>query len=222
MTALARFAVLLALFAAALPALGRADTPDIATPQPGAERTLTATVRILPPFVDRKNGQFTGYSIDLWNAIANKQHWKTVFKVAPDVKGQLAAIAAGAADVGVGAISITADRALAFDLSQPIMNSGLQILVRGERARPESTALKTILQLLFSPAILVWIGIAFFLSVIPAHIVWLFERRHNEGIIQDKAYFPGIFQALYWTLSSITASQEATPRQWFARRFALL
>ena len=71
-------------------------------------------------------------------------------------------------------------------------------------------------------AILVWIGIAFFLSVIPAHIVWLFERRHNEGIIQDKAYFPGIFQALYWTLSSITASQEATPRQWFARLVALL
>jgi len=189
---------------------------------PAGQKTLTATVRILPPFVEQKNGNFSGYSIDLWNAIAQKQGWKTEFKVAPNVKGQLADIESKAADVGVGAVSITADRTTRFDFSQPIMNSGLQILVRGERSRPESTALSSILKLLFSPAMLVWIGIAILLSIIPAHIIWFFERNHDNGIIQDKAYFPGIFQAMYWGLSSIMGSAESAPRQLTARLFALV
>ena len=186
------------------------------------QQTLTATVRILPPFVEQKNGEFTGYSIDLWNAIAAKQNWKTEFKVAPNVKGQLDDVAAGVADVGVGAISITAQRALTFEFSQPIMNSGLQILVRSDRAPPESTALQGILQLLFSPAILVWIGIALLLSIIPAHVIWFFERNHNDGIVKNPAYFPGIFQALLWGLSSITGSADSMPRQWIARIFAFI
>jgi polar amino acid transport system substrate-binding protein len=212
---------LLVLFSTSFGAVTAASAQAVA-PEPAGQRTLTASVRVLPPFVEEKNGKFTGFSIDLWNAIAEKQNWKTEFKLAPNVKGQLADVESRAADVGVGAVSITAERTTRFDFSQPIMNSGLQILVRGERARPESTALTSILKLLFSPAMLVWIGIAILLSVIPAHVIWFFERDHDNGIIQDRAYFPGIFQAMYWGLSSIMGAAESVPRQIYARLFALL
>eukprot|EP01035_Chromulina_nebulosa_P030694 gene30694-40816_t len=195
---------------------------DIVASSESDQTTLTVSVRVLPPFVEHKNGQFTGYSVDLWKAIASQQGWKTSFKVAPDVKGQLEDVASGAADVGVGAISIPAGRALRYDFSQPIMNAGLQILVHSDRRDTETTALGQILRLLFSPAILIWMGIALLLAAIPAHVIWFLERNHNTGIIKDSAYFPGIFQGLYWGVSSITGREESMPRQWIARIFALI
>lgn len=217
-----RVVVLLALLTWSIAPAAFAAPRETAPPEQGGQRTVTVTVRVLPPFVQEQNGRFSGYSIDLWNDIASRQNWKTKFRVAPNVKGQLEDIGSGKADVGVGAISITADRAQRYDFSQPIMNSGLQILIRSDRPAPEATALNRILRLLFSPAILVWMGIALLLAAIPAHVVWFFERGHNNGIIQDRSYFPGIFQSLYWSVSAITGSAEAMPRQWIARIFALL
>lgn len=217
-----RFFGLLVLFTSALGGASLAATQPASPQQTSGQKTITASVRILPPFVEETNGKFSGYSIDLWNAIAAEQGWKTVFKVAPNVKSLLEEVDAKDADVGVGAISITAERASRFDFSQPIMNSGMQILVRGERSAPESTALSSILKLLFSPAMLVWIGIAILLSFIPAHIVWFLERNHDDSILKHKTYIPGIFEALYWGLSSILGSAEAVPRQLFARLFSLL
>jgi polar amino acid transport system substrate-binding protein len=219
---ISRMIALVAIFTCAFAPMTATAQTDVAAPGPAGAETVTVAVRVLPPFVEEKNGQFSGYSIDLWNAIATRQGWKTVFKVQPNVQAQLADVASGNADVGVGAISITAERAQKFEFSQPIMNSGLQIMVRSDRASAESTALGSILRLLFSPAILVWIGIALLLSVIPAHVVWFFERNHNDGIVKDKAYFPGIFQALLWGLSSITGSADSMPRQWIARIFAFV
>jgi len=222
MKSVVRLLSLLALLTCSIALPAMAAPQDAAAPPSSEQKTLTVSVRLLPPFVQQKNGQFTGYSIDLWNAIAARQNWKTNFKIAPNVKGQLEDVASGAADVGVGAISITAERTLNYDFSQPIMNSGLQILVRSERTPAESTALTSILRLLFSRGMLIWMGIALLLAAIPAHVVWFFERNHNKEIIKDSAYFPGIFQALYWGVSSITGSAESMPRQWIARIFALL
>ncbi|WP_304166320.1 transporter substrate-binding domain-containing protein [Phenylobacterium aquaticum] len=216
-----RLLALLTLFSSAFSSGALAAPQTVAAAQQNHGRILTVSVRVLPPFVEQKNGIFTGYSIDLWNAIAERQNWESRFRVASSVKGQLEDVASGAADVGVGAISITAERTMHYEFSQPIMNSGLQILVREERAPAESTALKSILKLLFSKAMLIWFGIAFLLSVIPAHVIWFFERNHNNGIIQSNSYFPGIFEALFWGLSSITGSADSMPRQWLARLFAL-
>ncbi len=186
------------------------------------DRVIPVSVRILPPFVEQDNGRFTGFSADLWSAIASRNHWQSKFQVAGDVHGQLSAVASRSADVGVGAISITAERDLGYDFSQPILNGGLQILVRSERVSPESTALGSLLHLLFSPAILVWMGIALLLTIIPAHIVWFAERLHPEGMIASKSYFPGILQAFFWGLGTLTTQADSMPRHWVSRVVALL
>ncbi|MET1028249.1 MAG: transporter substrate-binding domain-containing protein [Dongiaceae bacterium] len=185
-------------------------------------RVVSVVVHTLPPFVEQQNGKLTGFSIDLWNAIASRRNWTSVFQVAPDVQGQLNAISTDAADIGVGAISITAERDLKYDFSQPILNGGFQILVRSERPHPESTALINLLHLLLSPAVLVWLGIAGLLTVIPAHIVWFVERAHPDGIIGSKRYFPGIFQAFFWGLGTLATQADAMPRHWVSRVVAVL
>ncbi|HVZ29579.1 MAG TPA: transporter substrate-binding domain-containing protein [Asticcacaulis sp.] len=192
-----------------------------AEPAPAAGRTIHVAVRVLPPFVEEQNGQFSGFSIDLWNAIAQRNQWRTDFTAVPDVKAQLGAVAGGKADVGVGAISITASRDLEYDFSQPIINAGLQILIRQDRAAPETTALQNLLRLLFSPSVLVWLGIAGLLTFIPAHLVWFVERRHPEGMVA-KSYFPGIFQAFFWGLGTLATQADSMPRHWLSRSVAVL
>ncbi len=74
--------------------------------------------------VEQINGHLTGFSIDLWNAIANRLHWTSEFEIVPNVQLQLAHVSLHGADVGVGAISITAERIADYDFSQPILNAG--------------------------------------------------------------------------------------------------
>ena len=193
----------------------------VAAPALAADKPVTVAVRVLPPFVDQANGQFTGFSVDLWNTIAERRHWQSRFIVAGDVADQLGDVSAQKADVGVGAISITSDRDLRYDFSQPILNGGLQVLVRSEHAGPEATALQSLMHLLFSPAVLVWLGIAGLLTIVPAHIVWFVERRHPEGSIH-KSYFPGIFEAFFWGLGTLATQADSMPRHWISRIVAVL
>jgi len=77
------------------------------------------------------------------------------------------------------------------------------------------------LRLLFSRTTVLWLGIALLLVLIPAHLVWLFERRRPDGIISSPNYFPGIFEAFFWAISTLTGSPEGMPHQWVARTFAI-
>jgi polar amino acid transport system substrate-binding protein len=211
---LLRFILILLIAVMARPALA-AHTLDHG-------HDVTVAVRVLPPFVVQQDGHLSGFSIDLWNAIAAKRHWTTHFDVVPDVDAQLAAVAAKKDDVAVGAVSITADRDLRYDFSQPILSGGLQILTRTQKAGPEATAFDSLMHLLFSPSVLVWLGIAVVLTIVPAHIVWFLERRHPEGMIASKSYFPGIFQAFFWGLGTLATQADSMPRHWGSRLVAVL
>jgi len=194
----------------------------IGQPALAENRPVTVAVRVLPPFVVQQNGQLSGFSVDLWNAIAAKRHWTTHFDVVPDVDAQLAAVSAKKDDVAVGAVSITADRDLRYDFSQPILSGGLQILTRTQKTGPEATAFDSLMHLLFSPSVLVWLGIAVGLTIVPAHIVWFLERRHPEGMLGSKSYFPGIFQAFFWGMGTLATQADAMPRHWGSRIVAVL
>src|SRR5262249_62180046 len=78
------------------------------------------------------------------------------------------------------------------------------------------------LGLLFSKTIVVWMGMALLLILIPAHIVWFLERRHPNGIVPTEKYFPGIFHAMYWAAGTLATQAEQMPRQWLARVLAVL
>jgi polar amino acid transport system substrate-binding protein len=183
---------------------------------------LRVVTRVLPPVVVDQNGTMTGFSIDLWNKIAEHLQLKVRYQVAPDVRALLDDVRDGKADVGVAAISITSAREAAFDFSHPILSAGLQIMVRGKGQETDSNPLMELLGLLFSKTILLWLGIALLLILVPAHIIWLLERRHPNGIIPTDKYLPGIFHAMYWAAGTLATQAEQMPRQWLARFLAVL
>ena len=187
--------------------------------QPQEVRVVT---RVLPPMVIDQKGQLGGFSIELWNKIAEKLELKTNYEAAPDVRGLLDAIRNGKAEAGISAVSITASREREFDFSQPMLNAGLQIMIRGTNQAGDSNPLSDLLGLLFSKAFLVWIGIAVLLILIPAHLMWFLERRHPNGILPTRDYYPGILHALYWAAATLATQAEQAPRQWLARVVTVL
>jgi len=187
----------------------------------GATRLKVAT-RIVPPMVIEKNGTLSGFSIELWNSIGGRLNCETEYVVMSDVGELLDAVEHGRADLAIAAISITSDRENRFDFSQPIMNSGLQILVRGTAANVEPNPLRELMQLFFSRTLLIWLGIALLLILIPAHLIFLVERHHHNGIIPSTKYFPGIFHAMFWAAGTLATQADQMPRHWVARIVAVL
>src|SRR4051812_47993793 len=143
---------------------------------------IRVATRVLPPMVEQQDGVLTGFSIDLWNAIAARLKVKTAFQVAADVPDLFGLIRDGKADLGISALSITAAREAEFDFSQPMFNAGLQILVKGKDIDGPVSPLREIMGLLFSKTMLVWLGVALVMIIVPAHVVWLLELRHPSGI----------------------------------------
>ncbi|KRQ03134.1 hypothetical protein AOQ71_30735 [Bradyrhizobium manausense] len=183
---------------------------------------LRVATRIVPPMVVEKNGVLGGFSIELWNSIGKRLNRETEYVVLPDVSELLDAVASGRADLAIAAISITSEREDRFDFSQPIMNSGLQILVRGTAVNVEANPLRELMQLFFSRTLLVWLGIALLLILVPAHLMFLVERTHHSGIIPTKKYFPGIFHAMFWAAGTLATQADQMPRHWIARIVAVL
>ncbi len=211
---LVRIAATLALMAILVsPALAQSDVKEV---------RVVATVA--PPFVMQETGNLTGFSVELWDAVAARLKLKTTYQLVPDIVAFEEAMRTKKADIGIIPVFITSARDEVFDFSYPILETGLQIMVRGSgegAAAGFSAPLVDMLSLLFSRTTIVWLGVALVLVLIPAHLIWLLERRRAGGIISSQKYFPGIFEAIYWALSTLTTQAESMPHQWIARVLAI-
>ena len=206
--------------ALAAPAYAQPASPAAASAPAEAPELRVAAI-IAPPSVMEQNGTLTGFSIDLWNAIAARLKVKTSYQIVPDVSHLEDALRSKSADLTVG-LFITSARDTDFDFSIPTLQAGLQIMVRDiGQTTQTANPVWDMLRLLFSRTTLVWLGIALILVLVPAHLVWLFERRRPNGIVSSPNYFPGIFEAFFWAISTLTGSPEAMPHQWVARTFAI-
>ena len=189
-----------------------------AAPPPREVRVATHD---MAPFVMTDDGVKSGFTIDILDAAAKRVGWTLSYIDVATVGDQLAAVSDGRADAAAGGISITADRSQRFDFSQPTLNAGLQIMIPDGAAKRSSPGLVDFLKLLFSKTMLVWLGVALLLTVVPAHIIWLLERRHDHSMVSRK-YFPGIFQAFGWGLGMLAAQPDDSPKHWQTRALGLL
>lgn len=184
------------------------QSPGMSQQQPPSP-SLQVGTRVIPPFVIENKGELSGFSIDLWKNIAREIGVSSQFIVHPTVKDLLSAVEQGKTNLGISAISITAEREKKFDFTYPMFASGLQILVPSQTN--SGGAFGNLLQMFFSPALLQVIGIALVLVLISAHIIWLLERGHEDGMI-SKSYFPGIFKACWWAAATLATQADEMPK----------
>jgi polar amino acid transport system substrate-binding protein len=123
----------------------------LAQPQPSE---LRAGTLVAPPFVMKQGDQLTGFSIDIWNEVAARLKVKTTFQEVSDVAALEDTLGdlerSKGIDVVVSAIYYTTERDRKYDLSLPIVEAGLQVMVRGGASSGESAPLRDMLALLSS------------------------------------------------------------------------
>ena len=171
----------------------------------------------------QKDGQLTGFSVDLWSAIAAKLKLQTKYLTAPDVAAGLDMMRSKQADVAITPTYYTTQRDNEFDYTYPVLNAGWLVMVPetgggGLAANP----LMDLLHLIFSPGMLLWLGVGLVLLLIPAHIVWLLDRGKEDSVIPDKKYFPGIFHGMIWAGTALVSQVQQLPGRWLPRALALV
>lgn len=196
-------------------------TKTMAQTQPSPmPKSLKVTTREVAPFVEKRDGRLTGFSIELWNAIAEQLRVTSQFQMKGNVRELLKSVQTGEADLAVAAISVTSERNRHVDFSQPIYDAGLQILVKGQASAP--SLLDGFTALLRSPIMGQFLIAVAIVILVPSHLLWFLERRSEEGIIRHKSYFPGIFEAFWWTVSCLATQAEEMPKTVWARILAVI
>ena len=132
-------------------------TSALAQDQP---QEIHAVTLVAPPFVMKRGDVLTGFCVDLWNEIAACLKIRTTYQVAATAPALLDVMQAKGADVLAAPIFYSTERDQKYDFSHPILEAGMQVLVRGAGDNVESTPLKDVLALLFSQSALVWLGVA--------------------------------------------------------------
>ena len=202
------------LFLGALVLLGSSAPQAQAARSVQSERSLIVATKPLEPFVIKQDDRWTGFSIDLWEEIAQANGWSYEWVEVTSVTEQLAAVRNGSADAAMAGISITSEREAVLDFSHPYFNAGLQILVPAGGSRSLLDMLRTVL----TPALLQLIGIALLVTLVMAHVIWLIERGANPEF--PRAYLPGVLEGLWYTVGSIGGNYiDETPPS-IARKLA--
>ena len=184
---------------------------------------LTSSVRVgtkdLPPFITVQPAAAPyGYSADLWNAIADDLSLQTEWVAYESVSEMLDGLRQGDIDVAIAGISITAQReATGLDFSYPFYQSGLQLMVA--KADTNVTTLAS--------GILNWsnlrpIFLIFASSTVVGGLIWLVERKHNEGFSGN--VIEGVSQGIWFAIVTLGTFGygDVTPTKFTGRLIATL
>ncbi|MGE3248272.1 MAG: transporter substrate-binding domain-containing protein [Beijerinckiaceae bacterium] len=201
------------------PASATAQPPQAAASPAAPGTALRVATRVLKPFVFYEDRVLTGFSIELWRALAREMGVKSEFveyKTLPDLLGS---VRDGKADLAISAISITAERQKIYDFSQPMFDAGLQILVSADRK--SGGGLKQAWDIFTGSGLHYLIGIMLVLMLIPAPIVWLIERRHRDNLFRSDKQHKEFFNSLWWSSSTLAGQATDMPRSPVGRVLAV-
>jgi polar amino acid transport system substrate-binding protein len=176
-------------------------------------------IKPLEPFVFiDEEGTPSGFSIDLWKAIAADLGIQYEWVPAATVNELIDDIQSGRIDLAIAGISMTPERESLVDFTYPYFESGLQIMVL-ENPDAGSVNLPTIF---FSYTVFRMLGVGLVLLFFMANLIWLLEKRTNPGM--PRSYAAGIWDGLWWGMAMLLRHEymdNAKPNSFLKRLFAM-
>lgn len=192
--------VLVALSAGAVSAQEQSGTASSPTRDSLVGRTLVIGTKEAAPFAMRSaDSTWTGMSIDLWTLIAREIGTRTVWRDVEPLHALLDSVAAARLDAAVAAVTVTAEREIALDFSQPFYVSGLAIAVPAGA----SSAWSRVFHRFFSWDFLSVVALLLGLLVAVGAAVWIFERRTNPDQFGGSPA-RGVGAGVWWSAVTMT------------------
>lgn len=166
------------------------ETPD---------NTLVVGTKVAEPFAMKdKDGNWYGISIELWEKIAKelniKYQWKEL-----GLKPLLDGVSSSSIDVGIAAITITAERESKFDFSHSYYSTGLSIVT----PKNLNDGWRSVLRGIFSSQMLFILLTLVFILFIIGTLTWLAERKRNPENFNPNP-FKGIPAGMWWAAVTMT------------------
>ncbi|QIT54550.1 glutamine ABC transporter substrate-binding protein [Aquisalimonas sp. 2447] len=96
-----------------------------------ADRLTIAIPSGFVPFMFEEDGEWTGFEIELLEAIAEENDWEYEYDTM-NFSGIISALQTGRVDGAIAAITITSDREETMDFSHAYYDSGLMLMVRAD------------------------------------------------------------------------------------------
>lgn len=165
-------------------------------------KVLNVIARPFEPFVIMKDEKLTGFSIELWNAVASELGFKFKINTVDSTAKLLDQLEIKSADIGVSNAHVTLSRESSIDYSHAYLKAGLQIMVRENK----TNWWQKLAQVIFSRTFITVIISLVLILLIAAHIIWLIERKHNPDEFPNQ-YFRGIFESLWWAGAIMTGRE---------------
>jgi ABC-type amino acid transport substrate-binding protein len=155
-------------------------------------------IKPVKPFAFEENGEWVGFSVDLWKRVAQDSGIKFEFKQVKTAKDAIDGVHKREADVAVGALSVTAARAQIVDFSYPFYSSGLQILAQAKGDDSAFAAFRGLVK----PDTLKVVGVLLLALLVNSHILWWLERRRNADSFPE-GYVPGLIESTWWSVCTL-------------------
>jgi polar amino acid transport system substrate-binding protein len=163
---------------------------NIEAPKSKLNKIKIAT-KSAPPLVIIKGNELTGFSIDLWRELSKRLNVEGDFVVKENVKSLLDSVIEYENQIGLAAISQTAEREKVVDFSQPYLSAGLQVVVRAN----EASIYQQVINFLQSNAMkLLYFGI--FVIILMAHLHLFYKKI--RGITTENKYLEDIWDSIWW------------------------
>lgn len=171
-----------------------------------AEPTRVVAAGGVPFLVERADAGLGGLSVDVWRLLAEAEGLDYAIERVGSVEDALEHVARGTADVAVGPISISGDRATRVDFTQPYFQAGIAILSR--QSLSPTALFGPLLSRAFLTAVLVLLAS---LSVVGA-LLWLCERRANPDQFASKP-LRGLADGVWcaWVTMTTVGFGDVTP-----------
>lgn len=180
-------------------------------------KNLSVSTVTRAPFSIVIDGKDAGFSIDLLDAVADQLNLNITYERKDSFAEMLDAVMSGEVDGAIANISITAERERMMDFTQPIFDSGIQVLMP---KNPSSAS--AVLSAIFTPQIGLSILGALVLLFGGGMLMWFFERKHQ--VYFDRTAKEAGFPAFWWALNLVVNGgfEERVPQSRGGRFFAVI
>ena len=164
--------------------------------------------------VTEENRRPIGFSIDLWNKIAENLKVETQWVYYDTTSQLIEATQKREVDASISAITITSGREKEIDFSNSMFELGLQVMVDASKSSASVLELmgREIKKMMTTQSVLLFLLFLF----VTMHLRWYIDSRDKHSKLFDKNYKSGIIDSFWWGITMLV-TWETPPSKGVAR-----